>query len=427
MAQSSRQNAAWRSLLLLLLLCFATAAGPTALEAQSADSNPDPQLVALRAEIADLRQAYERRLADLEARLASFEQARPTVAVPVPSPAPAAAPVAAPASPTGTQSANYFNPAISLISNFLGAGGDNRAGLPNAALRESELGLRAIIDPYAKADVFLAFGEEGVELEEGYVTFTALPAQWLAKAGRMRVNFGKVNTYHLHSLPWPDLPLPAATLLGEEGWIGSGISVARLLPIGDTFSELTVEALRPDAPGLFASDDAKKLAWNAHYRLFRDLGESANLDLGLSLAEGPNGVTPDSRTQLRGFDVTYRWKPLRQSRYRGAVVRGEIFDSRRETATTAGIATQEAFGWFASADYRLARRWWLGTLLEQSERPSDPHLRDRASSLLLSFSPSEFLQLRGQLRRGETAEGERDIDLLLQLQFLIGAHGAHPF
>ncbi len=100
-----------------------------------------------------------------------------------------------------------------------------------------------MIDPYARADLFLAFGEEGVEVEEGYVTLTALPANLLAKVGRMRAGFGKVNTLHLHSLPWPDQPLPLVNLLGgEEGWIGTGVSLAGLMPLpADTFSEATLQ------------------------------------------------------------------------------------------------------------------------------------------------------------------------------------------
>jgi len=42
-------------------------------------------------------------------------------------------------------------------------------------MHEAELGLQAIIDPYARADVFISFGEQGVNLEEGYLTFTSLP------------------------------------------------------------------------------------------------------------------------------------------------------------------------------------------------------------------------------------------------------------
>ncbi|HXM75562.1 MAG TPA: hypothetical protein VN971_02180 [Thermoanaerobaculia bacterium] len=80
---------------------------------------------------------------------------------PVPTPAPPAgpeapAPVAAP-----SQTSNYFNPSISAIGNFLAVAGRNPVeNLPNLNLRESEVGLQAIVDPYARADFFLSFGGE---------------------------------------------------------------------------------------------------------------------------------------------------------------------------------------------------------------------------------------------------------------------------
>ena len=65
-------------------------------------------------------------------------------------------------------------------------------------MRESEVSFQAIVDPYARADFFIAFGEEGVELEEGFVTFPTLPGGLLMKVGKMRAAFGKVNTLHTH-------------------------------------------------------------------------------------------------------------------------------------------------------------------------------------------------------------------------------------
>ena len=41
-------------------------------------------------------------------------------------------------------------------------------------MHESEVGFQEVIDPYARADFFITFGEQGVDLEEGYLTFTAL-------------------------------------------------------------------------------------------------------------------------------------------------------------------------------------------------------------------------------------------------------------
>jgi hypothetical protein len=170
---------------------------------------------------------------------------------PEPTPPPPAVPPAEPApAAASSQTSNYFNPSISVIGNFLGVAGHNPVeNLPNLSLRESELGLQSIVDPYARADFFLSFNGSNVDVEEGYITFTSLPGQFLAKVGRMRVQFGKINTLHLHVLPWPDEPLPVVNLLGgEEGWIGDGISVSHLIPMpGDLFSELTGQLFNGDA------------------------------------------------------------------------------------------------------------------------------------------------------------------------------------
>src|ERR1035437_9732631 len=119
----------------------------------------------------------------------------------LPLPLPAAHPAAAqtdppPATPppdspppqagsVGSQATNYFNPSISVIGNFLAVAGQNQVEhLPNANLRESEVGIQAIVDPYGRADFFLSFGEQGVEVEEGFLTFTSLPAGPPATVGR---------------------------------------------------------------------------------------------------------------------------------------------------------------------------------------------------------------------------------------------------
>ena len=71
-------------------------------------------------------------------------------------------------------------------------------------MSESEASFQAVVDPYARADFFFSFAPEGVEVEEGYITFTSLPGGLLAKVGKFREQFGKVNTMHTHVLPWVD-------------------------------------------------------------------------------------------------------------------------------------------------------------------------------------------------------------------------------
>lgn len=394
----------------MTLLAMLVAAAPLAAPNPAVDP-----LAELRREIDQLKSSYEAKIAALEERLAQLEAAGTAAPSAPETPAPAPAPTS-----------NYFNPSLAVIGNFLAVGGSNpEESLPNAEFRESEIGLQAVVDPYARGDFFFAFGEEGVELEEGYLTFTSLPGDLLAKVGRMRASFGKVNTLHLHTLPWPDTPLPLANLLGsEEGWIGTGVSLARVFPLPkDTFSELTLQVFRGEAEGLFAGEERNDLAWNGHYRLFRDLTDATNLDLGFSYGVGPNGTAPGADTRLQAVDATLRWKPLATALYRSATFRGEYFRSRREDP--AGGLTGD--GWFLSGDYQLARRWSVGARYEASDHGDDPAARDTGRALLLTFSPTEFSQLRGELRRREYATGTTADELLLQLQFAIGAHGGHPF
>src|SRR5260370_40185231 len=160
-----------------------------------------------------------------------------------PTAAPTAAPDPNPASPAAqlaqtqtyggaTSNAKLLNPDISLIGDFIGTAGRNTVSPSRSLeLHESEVGLQAIIDPYARADAFVSFGETGVNVEEGYVTFTSLPAGLLLKVGKMRAEFGKVNTIHNHALPFIDRPLVTNNLVGgEDGIDDAGISLSPFLP-----------------------------------------------------------------------------------------------------------------------------------------------------------------------------------------------------
>src|SRR5436305_1411088 len=81
-----------------------------------------------------------------------------------------------------------------------------------------------------------------------------LPGGFLAKVGKMRSAFGKVNTLHNHVLPWTDRPLVTRNLVGgEDGIDDAGISVSRLIPAGTLFLDATGEIYRGDSGDLFKS------------------------------------------------------------------------------------------------------------------------------------------------------------------------------
>ncbi|HEX5042121.1 MAG TPA: hypothetical protein VFV75_04395 [Candidatus Polarisedimenticolaceae bacterium] len=332
-----------------------------------------------------------------------------------------------PAATGAAQGGTYFNPSIAVIGNFLGVAGNNDTeNLPAASLRESEVSFQAVVDPYGRGDFFVSVGEDGAELEEGYLTFTALPWGLLAKVGRMRVPFGKINPLHPHVLPWPDEPLPLVNLLGgEEGWVGDGGSIGKLFALpGEIASEAMLAVYNGSSEGLFETPEGQReVAYLGRLRFFRDLVESTNLDLGLSYGGGPNGLTERSDTTLHGVDATLRWKPLRSATYRSAMLRAEAMWSRRDD----GFTTQNANGWYVSGDYQFLKRWFAGARYERSDHPHDAALQDRGIAAVLTFWPSEFSQLRTEARRRSYANGETADEILFQIQFAIGAHGAHPF
>jgi hypothetical protein len=418
------------------------------------------------AELLNRMRAMEDRIKALEAEVQTLKgqpAVAPIPAQPVPVPVPV---VSAPQEPVnlggaGPAAAKVLNPDISVIGDFIGAAGNGaNRGIPSLQMHESEVGFQEVIDPYARADFFITFGEQGVSLEEGYLTFTALPAGLQLKVGEMRAAFGKVNTLHNHVLPWIDRPLVSQNLVnGEDGIDDAGLSLSRILPAPKgIFLEGTAQVFRGDTENLFRADKRSHLSTVGHLRLYHDISESTNVDLGGSFARGHSPFA-DAWNQLYGADVTLRWKPLRRAIYHSFVLRNELIWSRTVGSPIRSpfpipVTTITPFGFYVSGDYQLGRRWFLGGRFDRSERgicqPTNPPtttpcplaivdpfnapsqnlaslIHDTGGSLILTYWPSEFSQIRGQLRRTRYGEGLTANEILFQFQFSMGAHGAHPF
>ena len=429
------------------------------------------------AELLNRMKAMEDRIKTLEAEVQSLK-GQPAATVPAPQPVaqvppPGAVPMQPPPAPAGSPqqlggagaaAAKALNPDISVIGDFLGAAGNpaNRP-TPSLEMHESEVGFQEVIDPYARADFFFSFGEHNVDLEEGYLTFTSLPAGLQVKVGKMRAAFGTVNTLHNHVLPWTDRPLVTQDLVGgEDGIDDAGMSLSRLIPAPKgLFLEGTAQIFRGDSDEVFESRKRSDVSTVEHLRAYRDLSESTNLNIGGSFARGKSPFA-DGWNQLYGIDATVRWKPLRRAIYHSFVGRTEFIWARTAINNpllypfpapvlppVSKIITP--FGYYASADYQLGRRWFLGGRFDRSERgacqPTNPPtislttppvitpcnlpytslVQDTGGSLVLTYWPSEFSQIRGQLRRTRYGDAFTTNEFLFQFQFSMGAHGAHPF
>ncbi len=419
------------------------------------------ELDRLRQEFQALRQQYDQRFTTLEARLATLEAGKggPPAAAQPAAPAPAQAtvpsqtppaPVTAAPAPQGTQQApvgagaagaggpegtlpvygnvsalsKVFNPDIAVIGDFIGAAGRNPIETsPAFELHEGEVSYQAVVDPYARADVFFSFGPSGVDIEEGYLTFTSLPGGLLTRVGKMRGAFGKVDQMHTHVLPWVDRPLVIRSLAGgEDGIDDAGISVQRLIPNRWLFLEATGQVFRGTS-SVFTASSRGDVTYLGHLRAYQDITESTNVDFGGSVAYGHNDAGPDQKTRLYGLDATFRYRPLRRAIYRQFIGRTELVWSHRDQP----FDTAKSFGFYASGDYQFARRWFAGARYDWSDRADNPLLTDKGTALLLTYWPSEFSQIRGEWRRTRYAEGRVANELLFQFLFSIGAHGAHPF
>lgn len=382
-----------------------------------------------------------------------------------PAPAPAAAPAAATAEATPPAAAEaqpsiadaqtvnnvptpgaskVFNPDISVIGNFFGKAGQTNPYEYGPAsdqrrqtlrLDEAEVSFQAFVDPYAKASFFLSATPEGLEVEEGYAQFVTLPYDLTAKVGKFKEAFGKANTWHTHVRPWVDQPLVIHNFFGDEQLHDDGISVSKVFPNAkNVYVEATGEVMRGQLDGVFDNPAQNDLSYNAHLKAFKDVTENSNVEVGTSYARG-TALGGDGANQFAGVDLTYRWKPLAQGLYRGFIGRFEAIGNDNADLE------HRLFGFYASGDYQLAQRWFTGLRIDRADRGTplaqpgapptdvDPGFRatDRGVSATLTFWPSEFSQLRGQLRRTSYGGAKSVTEFLFQLQFAIGAHGAHAF
>lgn len=408
-------------------VCLAAVVAGLLLLPRHAAAQSQPDANALQQQIDQLKKEFGERIAALEAKLAAAQAAAPAPA-PVP-PVPAVPDAAAPAAPLAN--AKVFNPDISVIGNFVGVAGKNdHSDQPPFGLSEVEAAFQAVVDPYARADFFLAASPEGLEVEEGFITFNTLPAGLLLKAGKMRAEFGKVNRLHTHRIPWVDRPLVTQNLVGgDEGISLPGVSLSRLIQNSALFLEATGEAYYGSSD-VFESRQKSKLTYVGRLRGYRDITEGTNIDLGGSYANGPSAQAPetftleDTNTELFGFDATFRYRPLRRAIYRRFQARTELVWSRPRSN---GLVGERAFGYYGSGEYQFARRWFAGARYDRSEQAVDPSLVDSGGSFYLTFWPSEFNQVRGQYRRTKYGDGVTVNEFLFQLNFSIGAHGAHVF
>jgi hypothetical protein len=328
-----------------------------------------------------------------------------------------------------------FNPDISLNGDFVAAYSNREGGAVDDEflLRELEIGFSGAVDPYTRADMIVTIGREDGEfkadLEEAYLTFLQLPYNLQARAGKFRAEFGRANSMHLHAVPWIDYPFVIRRYFGDEGLSGTGAELSWLMPNPwNQYMGLTYELFNNDNDTIFAGQEGDDFTHLLRFKTSRDLSPASTVDLGTSIATAPNdGGHGGHRATVGGVDLTYHWKPKGQGLYRSLLLQSEAYASHTET----WHGGESAWGMYSAAEYRFARRWKFGLRYDNTELPNRSSRHERGYSAYLTFLQSEFLFWRlGYIytdRNFEEDGNSDDQQVMLQLNWTLGAHPAHKF
>ncbi len=297
-------------------------------------------------------------------------------------------------------------------------------------LNYGELFLNAPVDPYFELSATIPFSEKGAEIEEAYVLTRGLPHGFQIKVGKFRSSFGRLNSQHPHLWDFAQQPLPYRAFLGE-GLIEKGVQINWVAPT-PFYLNLGIEVLQGENDRSFGvegfrvgnvevGDAPKPGLFVGFLKTSFDIGDLSLLS-GISYAEGhsrlkePEGKAFSGRTKLYGADLTakYFFDSYRHIAFQGEYIhrdrRGTVYTYDGSTATESKVVERQG-GFYTQLVWGFARRWRTGVqynLLDKEE----------AYYGMLEFNPTEFSRIRVQIGKGE---------VVLQLTFAIGAHGAHPF
>ena len=163
--------------------------------------------------------------------------------------------------------------------------------------------------------------------------------------------------------------------------------------------------------------------------------------LGASAAFGPNDTAAHARTEIYGVDLYWKWKsPHADAGFPFVSWQTEALYQRYDAGvdptalTPLPAETLRDWGFYSQILWGFKPRWVAGLRGEYANGnrgafdASDVFRGERTRiSPNLTFYPSEFSKIRLQYNYDHGELFGDDHSVWLQLEFLLGAHGAHKF
>ncbi len=342
---------------------------------------------------------------------------------------------------------------------------------PGFNLNYAELVLSSSVDPFWTLDGVFHFSESGVEVEEAYVTSTALPMNLRLRVGKMLSNFGRINMQHQHYWDFGDLPLVYETFVGYHGLNEKGAQLQYTTSTSKSnYFMIGAEVLQGENEKMFGNEklgtednpvhDGKEAPslFITYLKGSADIGNTTIL-AGVSYAYGSTRQDhSDDETEphfvagnasLTGVELTVKhffdsysflsW----QSEWLSKSIDGTEYAVVSDTNTTVtGTQTlaQDQSGFYTQLVYAQDQNWRYGLRwdnLNQNDVVLGGVNQNFVSdynrySVMAEYHASEFSRIRLQYNYIDNLfndEGDR-VDLrsvTLQFNFAIGAHAAHDF
>jgi hypothetical protein len=330
-------------------------------------------------------------------------------------------------------------------------------------LNYAELYLYAPVDPYFDLYATIPFSEDGAEVEEAYAVTRGLPFGFQFKVGKFRSSFGRLNAQHPHAWDFANQPLVYKVFLGDDGLKEKGAQLNWLAPT-PFYLLFGVEVLQGENEQSFGTEgfevgsekvgDTKKP--NLYLGFVKTSFDVGNLSFltGLSFATGHSRVYHSEgghshafagKTKLYGFDLTakyvidsYRDISL-QGEYLYRDQKGTKYEYDGNTLETDELKKKQG-GFYTQLVFKFDKKWRAGVqynLINKNDVKKNGVKEVLSNNLpayyaMLEYSPTEFSRIRFQVGQNRAFFDDNDRrktvnEFILQFNFAIGAHGAHPF
>lgn len=333
--------------------------------------------------------------------------------------------------------------------------------------RNIELAFDGAVDPYFEGFANIVFkltndNATEVEVEEAFLQTTNLPFNLQLKAGQFFAAFGRINPTHPHTWDFADAPLVHGRILGPDGLRGVGAQMSWTLPL-PWYSQLMLGVQNgrggtgysfrnPGDGGIFfgrMTTDREirglyDFVWIPRFENSFNLSDTQTVLIGASGAFGSNDTGSNTRTQIYGGDMLYKWKSSHaEGGFPFLKWQTEVLYRRFE----AGLGMDNTFpvaetfhdwGLYSQVLWGFKKGWVVGVRgdyldVEDSKFTDDLDRQSRSRiSANLTWYPTEFSKIRLQYNHDFLEENfflaSRDVDsVFLQFEFILGSHGAHKF